>query len=226
MPTNFPLSRLPTPLSRQCLSCNSIFWAGNDCDTFWLSYVGLALGVLFLLGLGMLLWTRRVRRVANRDREEEVMSLVANKVGGDDMAVVIWCLWTCQSGVEGGCGYFLGVPACVSLLEFCNLNTSYSASRFEQTVRDDGGVTDNEYHEFSVLSTAALDDFHVIRSIATGSNGQIFEVKCLIAQVRQWAQWIGPGTRRSVCVGVLLCGGGGVVILLRLLVGRVWLLQR
>ena len=38
-------------------------------------------------------------------------------------------------------------------------------------------------HEQSLLSTATLADFEVVRSIASGNNGQIFEVACTIPQV-------------------------------------------
>lgn len=41
----------------------------------------------------------------------------------------------------------------------------------------------DDVHEQALLSTAELGDFEVVRSIAAGNNGQIFEVACTIPQV-------------------------------------------
>ena len=50
-----------------------------------------------------------------------------------------------------------------------------------------GGETSvgvDDLHEQALLSTAILSDFRIVRSIAAGNNGQIFEVACKIPQVR------------------------------------------
>ena len=53
------------------------------------------------------------------------------------------------------------------------------------TQRSDGQHSDvsGVVHEQALLSTATLDDFEVLRSIAAGNNGQIFEVACTVPQV-------------------------------------------
>ena len=157
-----------------------------------------AVGALLLLALAVA-WWRRARKTV-RDRDEEILSLLASKVrrclcvgGGGGVGGVgdgggDWC-WTALKRARD---CFLDgeranrLPAWLPLLHLLPL--------FAKTERNDGGILDDDYHELSVLSTASLSDFEVVRSIAAGNNGQIFEVSCSIPQVcLGWGNGKGEG---------------------------------
>ena len=164
----------------------SPFRIGAGCNLPLLAVIGVP--VALVLGAAVVIavwWSRRVRKAAaSRDHYSEVETLLGSR------AVKIG--EKARRGEEGGQGRRNGTVISCSIASLCKRTRSLPQPAAIALgihplagTRDDGGVGPEDFHELSVLSTASLDDFRVVRSIAAGANGQIFEAKCLIGQVRR-----------------------------------------